>query len=67
MEFQLCCEVCGKSASNGHTLYRSGKKGAGVNPHWRCSEHMNMQEVSPDVREVVEAVEVGNTPTDKGS
>jgi hypothetical protein len=32
---ELCCEVCGVSGQV-TTMHRSGPKGKGIDPHWRC-------------------------------
>lgn len=31
----LCCEVCGVSGQT-VAMHRSGPKGKGMDPHWRC-------------------------------
>ena len=40
LKFEMKCEVCGTSPlSGGYPIFRTGGKGAGINPHWRCQQH----------------------------
>jgi hypothetical protein len=36
--YSAICEVCKKGPKDHVALYRTGPKGIGNNPHWRCSE-----------------------------
>lgn len=56
MEFQLKCEVCGGSPAEGISLYRTGGKGSGINPHWRCEQHLSAP-ADPTVVEIVQLLE----------
>jgi hypothetical protein len=44
------CEVCGKGPErDGVALYRTGAKGPGEDPHWRCSADMpDAERINPD-------------------
>lgn len=47
------CEICGKSVSDGTTLYRQNPKGEkGI---WRCKEHISY--IPPDVEDIVNILE----------
>ena len=47
------CEICGKSVSDGTSLYRQNPKGEkGI---WRCKEHVSC--IPPDVVEIVDILE----------
>lgn len=48
-----CCEVCGEEPNGERVLYRTGKKGPGENPHWRCEEHLKTEDLKaldPDLQ-----------------
>lgn len=51
------CEVCGHGPQTGHTIFRTGGKGPGVNPHWRCEQHCVAAVVDPDVQQAVAIIE----------
>lgn len=55
------CAVCGKGPIEGVTLYRTGNKGPGENPFWKCPEHIEQYKVDPAVKELTETIEKGNT------
>jgi hypothetical protein len=52
------CEICKKGPANDVALYRTGEKGPGKDPHWRCSEDLpkNFQ-VDKEVLTVVAVIE----------
>jgi hypothetical protein len=57
------CEVCGQGLMSGTSVYRTGEKGPGNNPHWRCQFHMTHQEreaVPGDVMELTAFIESDN-------
>lgn len=61
---QHICEVCGMGPRQGIAIYRTGGKGAGVNPHWRCSVHntQDSHKVSDDVAVITAVIEgIGQT------
>lgn len=53
---EIECEICGRSPKNGETVFRSGEKGAGKNPGWRCRAHLTTA-VDPEVNELVSILE----------
>ena len=59
MHYKAVCEICGQGpGTNGTALYRTGKKGPGENPHWRCSVHKTDEVVvDPLVAEVTGLIE----------
>jgi len=55
---QHCCEICQQGPRQGIAIYRTGGKGQGVNPRWRCSLHNNQEsQVADDVATVVAIIE----------
>lgn len=52
------CEICGKGPEDGTTIHRTGKKGPGEDPHWRCEADLPWNRL-PDqvVSEVVAVIE----------
>jgi len=47
---EFSCEVCGKTPHvDNAALFRTGEKGAGKDPHWRCRDHLATQ-VDPEVK-----------------
>lgn len=61
--YKCVCEVCGHGPeTNGTAVYRTGEKGPGKNPHWRCSVHMpSSAPADPVVQEVVALIENSNS------
>ena len=58
MSFALECEVCHKEPQkDGIGLYRTGKKGPGENPHWRCQQHANVENLDEKVLKLVYTIE----------
>jgi hypothetical protein len=59
------CEICGQGPMHGTSVYRTGEKGPGKDPHWRCQFHMTHQEratVPADVMELTAVIESDNAP-----
>lgn len=46
-KFEVVCEVCGQGPEIGIAIYRTGGKGPGVNPHWRCDAHIEKKGRKP--------------------
>lgn len=61
--FKIECEVCYKTPNvDGVALYRTGGKGPDINPHWRCTEHLDLiMEVDSEVLVVTTIIESNNT------
>jgi hypothetical protein len=57
MDYPTCCEVCRKGPENGVSVFRHGKKGPGENPHWRCQQHSNIENLDQEVLQVVCIIE----------
>ena len=56
MSTDFSCEVCKKSPhQDGIALFRTGEKGPGVDPHWRCRDHLTMP-IDPVVEVVCDAL-----------
>ena len=52
------CEICGQGPADGISVYRTGEKGEGVDPHWRCKPHLPPHnEVDEGVIELTEHLE----------
>lgn len=61
MSFALECEVCHKEPQkDGIGIYRTGEKGPGKNPHWRCKQHLDDNVIDPNVDEIVTVIEESN-------
>lgn len=60
------CEICGQGPMNGVTVYRTGEKGSGKDPHWRCQFHMTAEQRPDDeVASLVAIIERDNeSPTE---
>lgn len=56
MRFEMKCEVCGQGPQSGVTIFRTGGKGEGVNPHWRCEPHAGAQ-IDPETWNAVALIE----------
>jgi len=57
---EMRCEVCGGSPFNDDnpvTLYRTGEKGPGKDPHWRCEADGGKDKQDPEVLEVTQIIE----------
>lgn len=58
IRYQPVCEICKKGPEDDVAVYRTGEKGPGKDPHWRCSVDMPKEtEVSADVLTTVAAIE----------
>ncbi len=56
--YKYVCETCQQGPEQGVGIYRTGEKGVGKNPHWRCSLHLpEVNNVSPEVIEVTTVIE----------
>lgn len=56
--YKPVCETCKQGPEHGVGIYRTGEKGPGKNPHWRCSAHLpSNHEVDPEVAEVTAIIE----------
>jgi hypothetical protein len=62
MGFAILCEICNQGIEHGVSLTRTGGKGPGINPHWRCFAHLPADKIDPAVQEVVAAIESGSQP-----
>lgn len=52
------CEICGKGPMEGVSIHRTGKKGPGQDPHWRCESDMpKAKVVDQEVAELVAIIE----------
>jgi len=58
----MVCEKCGRNPQEGVTLHRTGLKGPGKDPHWRCQSHMDIHDIDPIVLDVVSIIEKAQTP-----
>lgn len=60
-EYKSVCEVCKKGPQHDVALYRTGKKGPGEDPHWRCSLDLPKDHtVQTEVLEVVAVIEAAD-------
>jgi hypothetical protein len=58
------CEICGKGPQDGTTIWRTGDKGPGQEPHWRCDADLPPEKrISTEAAIVVAVIEVQNTET----
>lgn len=58
---ELRCEVCGVRMLDGHPLFRTGPKGKGCDPHWRCEPCVG-EPISPTVLAITDAITLGVDP-----
>ena len=57
LSYPTCCEVCHKGPEDGVSIFRHGKKGPGENPHWRCQQHANVENLDEEVLKLVYTIE----------
>ncbi len=56
--YRTVCEVCKKGPQDDVAVYRTGKRGPGEDPHWRCSADMPKDaNIDPEVLQVVGVIE----------
>jgi hypothetical protein len=55
MNYAMKCEVCGCGPQQDVSIYRTGGKGPGINPHWRCLQHK--EQPMPEVETLVAVIE----------
>lgn len=60
--FKMECEICHRSPNtHGITIYRTGEKGPGKNPHWRCVDDLkSIQQVDPGILQIAATIESDN-------
>lgn len=57
-EYRAVCEICKKGPKENVAIYRTGEKGPGKDPHWRCSEDLpETYNVDQEVLTVVATIE----------
>ena len=54
----FCCEVCKKTPNEDRiALFRTGQKGPGQDPRWRCAEHLHTP-VDETVKKITDALTI---------
>lgn len=56
----MVCEICKQGPSDGVSVFRTGKKGPGENPHWRCQADAKADQIPEEDLILAAVIESGN-------
>lgn len=53
---EMRCQLCPRGLATGDALHRFNEKGKGIEPIWRCSQHMAGKPIDASVKAIASAL-----------